>query len=77
MFLRKEDTLIGPNDVSIKDEPINPALGDSEVGGMNEEDQQESCCCKEDEECQVVVVGAVDAVGRSNSKAVVVLAATT
>ena len=77
MFIRIENALICPDNVRIEDESINHALSDSEVQGTDEEHQQETCSCKEDEECQVVVGGAVYAVGRSNSQAVVLLAATT
>ena len=75
--LGKEDALIGPYNVGIEDESINHALSDSEAEDTDEEHQKESCSCKENEECQVVVVVAVDAVGRFNSQAVVILAATT
>ena len=68
--------LVGPDNVRVKDESINHALSDSEVKGTDEEHQQKSSSCKEDEECQVIVVWAADAVRRSNSQAVVVLAAT-
>ena len=76
LFLREIDVLIlCPYNAGIEDESINHALRDIEVEGTDEEHQQESCSCKENEECQVVVAGAVDAVGKSNSQAVVFLAA--
>ena len=74
---KKDALVVSPDNVSVKDESINHALSDSEVQGTDEEHQQDSCSCKENEECQVVVVGAVYAVGRSNSQAIVLLAATT
>ena len=72
----EHNPLVGPYNVGIKDESINHALSDSEVEGTNDDHKQESSC-KENEECQVVIVGALDAVRRSNGQAVVLLAATT
>ena len=74
--MREKQTLIGPDYIGIEDESINQTLSDSEVQGTNDEDKQNSCSCKEKEKCQVIVIGAVDAVGRSNSQAVVLLTAT-
>ena len=75
--MRNKNALIDPYYIGIEDESINPSLSDSQVQGTDEEHQQESSSYKENEECQVVVVGAVDAVGRSNSQAIALLAATT
>ena len=69
--------MVGPDNVNVKDESVNRTLCNSEVEGTDEEHQQESCSCKENEECQVIVVEAADAVGRSASQAVVFLATTT
>ena len=69
--------MVGPDNVGIEDESINHALSDSEVEDTNNDHKKESCSSKEDEECQIIVVRAVDAVERSNSQAVALLAATT
>ena len=69
--------MVGPYNVSIEDESINQALSDSEVEDTNNDHKKESCSSKEYEECHVVVIWTVDAVGRSYSQTIVVLAATT
>ena len=69
--------MVCPDNVSIEDESIDHALGNSEVEDVNNDNKQESCSYKENEECQVVAVWAVDALRRTNSQTVVVLAATT
>ena len=64
-----------PNNVGIEDKSIDNSLSNCEIQNTDEKDYQDPWNCKDSEECQVVIVGAVDAVWWANCQAVSISAA--
>ena len=75
--MREESILVGPHNIGVKHQSVNHTLCDREIRYGDGNHQKEPSSCKENEKCQIVVIGAMNAVRGANSQAVPFLAPTT